>query len=220
MNKTILFTFAIAFGLSQTAFAAYMDITRPGDPLTRVDGYNQTDDNDGEPPAGEVASHAIDDVGQKYLNFLDLSSGFVVTPSGNADNLPIVGLRLYTANDAEDRDPASFQLSGSNDGDGAWTYIASGNLSLPADRNPGGDAVAIPPTGNLDAFNQTILFDNELTFQHYQVIFPTIKNAFTANSMQIAEVELLAAIPEPTTGLMLGIGLLGIAGAARRRRDR
>lgn len=221
MKRAIFSTIALAFAVGQTALvsAGTIDITRPGDAIQLVNGFNQNDTADGPPPGAEGVENAINDIGQKYLNFLDISSGFSVTPSGNPLGTPVTGIRFYTANDAEDRDPASFQLSGSNDGlDGPWTYIASGNLALPSERNAGGNAVEIPPTGNMDAFHQTVLFDNDLSFDHYHVVFPTLKNAATANSMQIAEVELLT-VPEPATGLMLGFGVLGLAGVVRRRRN-
>jgi hypothetical protein len=198
--------------------ASIIDITRPGDPLQIVNGANQGDADAGPPPAAEVESHAIDDVGQKYLNFLDLLSGFSVTPSANPGNLPVTGIRLYTANDVVERDPASFVLYGSDAGlDGPWTAIASGNLALPDDRNAGGNAVAIPPTGNLAAAHQTVEFDNTTSYAHYQLIFPTLKNAASANSMQIAEVELLV-VPEPATATLAGLALLGLGAMARRRR--
>lgn len=197
--------------------ASIIDITRPGDPIQIVNGTNQGDADAGPPPAGEVESHAIDDVGQKYLNFLDLLSGFAVTPSANPSGLPVTGLRFYTANDAVERDPASFVLFGSNDGlDGPWTAIASGNLALPDARNEGGNAVMIPPTGNLAANQQTVTFDNDTSYLHYQLIFPTLKNAAVANSMQIAEVEFLV-VPEPATASLAGLALLVLGAIARRR---
>ena len=148
-------------GGTTPASGALIDITRPFDPIERVDGFNQNDGDFGPPPAAEGVENAINDIGQKYLNFLDLSSGLAVTPSGNPGNEPVVGIRFYTANDAVARDPASFQLFGSNDSiSGPWTVIASGNLDLPSGRNPGGSLIAIPPTGNLGAFHQTIEFFN------------------------------------------------------------
>jgi uncharacterized protein (TIGR03382 family) len=204
---------------SIAANASIIDITRPGDPLQIVNGQNQGDGDFGAPPAAEVESHAIDDVGQKYLNFLDLNSGFKVTPSANPGNLPVTGIRLYTANDAVERDPASFILSGSN-GDlanGPWDVIASGNLALPDGRNAGGNAVAIPPTGNNAAINQAVTFDNALPYAHYQIVFPTLKNAAVANSMQIGEVEFLV-VPEPGTATLAAMALCGLGAMARRRR--
>lgn len=210
---------ALAYVVGQTTAvsAAFIDITRPGDPIQVVSGFNQGDGDAGAPPAAEGVENAINDTGQKYLNFLDLSSGFAVTPSA-ANGNPVIGLRLYTANDAEPRDPASYQLFGSNDSiDGPWEVIASGNLSLPADRNPGGNAVVIPPAGNLAAFHQEITFDNATAYDHYQLIFPTLKDAVAANSMQIAEVELLA-VPEPGTISLALLGLVGLVARGRSRR--
>jgi len=65
--------------------------------------------------AGEGVTNAIDNnTSTKYLNFDKLNAGFTVTPA----NGPVVvtGLRLTSANDAPERDPTSFVLSGSNDG--------------------------------------------------------------------------------------------------------
>jgi hypothetical protein len=200
------------------ASASIIDITRPGDPIALVNGQNQSDGDFGPPPGNEGVEHAIDDVGQKYLNFLDVNSGFAVTPSQNPGNVPVTGIRLYTANDVPDRDPASFILSGSN-GDlnnGPWDVIASGNLALPADRNAGGNAVMIPPTGNNAAFSQTVEFANTTDYNHFRVVFPTLKNAAAANSMQIAEVELLI-VPEPATATLACLALCGLAAIVRRR---
>jgi hypothetical protein len=152
------------------------------------------------------------------LNFLDLNSGFSVTPSFNS--IPVTGIRFYTANDAEPRDPASYQLYGTDVGRDAplsdWTVIASGNLALPSGRNPGGAAVSIPPEGNLAAFHQEVSFSNDIAYEHYRVVFPTLKDAVAANSMQIAEVELLG-VPEPSSALLAGLAA-GLLALARRRR--
>jgi len=40
----------------------------------------------------------------------------------------VAGLGLTSANDAPDRDPATFVLSGSNDGGATFTEIASGDV--------------------------------------------------------------------------------------------
>ena len=75
----------------------------------------------------------------------------------------------------------------------------------------------IPPEGNLGASHYEVLFDNANTYEHYGVIFPTLKDANAANSMQIAEVELLAEVPEPGTFGLIALGLMGIMGIARRK---
>ena len=40
----------------------------------------------------------------------------------------------------------------------------------------------------------SISFDNDMAYAHYQVLFPSVRDAGSANSMQIAEVELLGTV--------------------------
>ena len=58
-------------------------------------------------------------------------------------------------------------------------------------------------------------FDNDLPYDHYRLVFPTLKNAAAANSMQIAEVELLV-VPEPSSLALLGLGMLTLVGLRRK----
>ncbi|HUF63502.1 MAG TPA: PEP-CTERM sorting domain-containing protein [Verrucomicrobiales bacterium] len=169
-------------------------------------------------PAGESPDHAIDGVGQKYLNFAEVNTGFLVTPAFNGGNGSIVtGMTLWTANDAVDRDPASYALYGSNEvfsGGGpfaltSFSLISSGDLALPATRNAGG-AAALDP-----ANSQTVGFANTNLYTSYLVLFPTVKNE-AANSMQIAEVQLDGVVPEPGALALLSVG--GLALLLRRRR--
>ncbi|MCA9168826.1 MAG: hypothetical protein KDB23_14225, partial [Planctomycetales bacterium] len=127
------------------------DVTRPGDSVIIVNGVNDGDSDAGPPPANEGVSNAIDDTTNKYLNFLDNGSGFIVTPSIGPTVLS--GIRIYSANDATDRDPASYLLQGSIHGpNGPFTTIAQGGLQLPVERNATGLAI----DGSLSS--QTILF--------------------------------------------------------------
>ena len=165
------------------------NIFSPGDPIILVNGVNDGDVNSGPPPDAETVDHAIDRLTQKYLNFLDLGSGFAVTPRVGAAIAQCI--RFYTANDAIERDPASYVLEGSTSGmGGPWTRIASGALNLPSGRNLGGGIPINPAT----QFNQLVTFANSVPYTSYRVTFPTLKNASAANSMQIAEVELLGVI--------------------------
>lgn len=134
-------------------------------------------------PGGEDPLFAIDDdPGTKYLNFGGENTGVIVTPFFPTT---VQSMSLTTANDAVERDPASFQLFGTNDvvtsadnsfGDQEnWSLIAGGDLSLPDVRQ---DASTI------------VSFSNSTSYDAYRIVFPTLKDAGAANSMQIADIQL------------------------------
>lgn len=158
---------------------AQVDITSPGDTIQGVP-------NDGDWPAAESPELAIDDdISTKYLHFKGetQSTGFQVTPRAGATI--VTGLTFTTANDAVERDPIAFELYGSNASiDGPYTLIASGEIVDFA------QATAWPR----HTMNTTpITFANTTACLHYQLLFPRVRNAAGANSMQIAEVELLGS---------------------------
>ncbi|HYE30151.1 MAG TPA: lamin tail domain-containing protein [Methylomirabilota bacterium] len=144
------------------------DVTRPGDPATPTTVNS---------PQNETVINAIDNnPATKYLNFDKLNSGFTVTPSSGST--VVRGLRLTSANDAPERDPASFVLFGSLDGH-AFTEVARG-----------------PVPQFLNRFTTVeVSFSNTSAFAHYRLIFPTIRNAAGSCCVQIAEVEFLG-LPE------------------------
>lgn len=158
--------------------AAQVDVTSPSDTIRGVP-------DDGDWPGAESPDLAIDDnVNTKYLHFKGETqpTGFQVTPWAGAT--VVTGLTLTTANDAAERDPVAFELYGSNAGiDGPYTLIASGEIVDFA------QATAWPRY----TMNATpITFANAKAYMHYQLLFPRVRNAAGANSMQIAEVELLS----------------------------
>jgi hypothetical protein len=157
------------------------DVTAPGDPITAVGGTS---------PANEGVTHAIDNDTAKYLNFgggttpFSGIAGFVVTPSSGRSVLSV--MRIYTANDFPERDPADYLLEGSNDGGSSFTAIASGNLSLPNERNAAGS-----PPDPLTEPMQQVGFSNKFSYTTYRLTFSHVKNPAGANSCQIGEIELL-----------------------------
>jgi len=169
-----------------TVLSSLQDVTAPSDPIIAVGGAQ---------PAGEEVSHAIDNLTQKYLNYgvgpnpsaspFVGPAGFVVTPAMGPTR--VMGLRIYTANDAEERDPADYVLEGSNDGGTNYTLISSNSLALPSDRNAGGAT----PVDPLNQFLQQVLFTNDISYTTYRLTVTRVKNSVAANSMQIAEIELL-----------------------------
>ncbi|NQV33026.1 MAG: hypothetical protein HQ515_10045 [Phycisphaeraceae bacterium] len=158
------------------------DVTGPDDVI-------QGNPNDGDWPGGEYPSLAIDnDITTKFLHFGGETgpTGFEVEPAMGAT--VVQGLALTTANDSPNRDPASFELYGSNDSiDGPYELIASGDIV---------DFTQVDEYPRFTKNATAIGFDNAIGYTYYRVLFPTIRDAANANSMQIAEVELLGA-PAP-----------------------
>ncbi len=227
---TKLLTYAVVFGAVigfASAVHAQSDVTAPGDTIVPVD----LDGTVGSSPGAEPVANVINNQRIKYLNFgepagatSELNTGFIVTPTlGSGTGGTIVsGLRLYSANDAPERDPASYTLEGSITGaTGPWIPISSGALALPTGRNVTTSPFSgTTPIDSSTDFLQTISFVNAVPYTSYRLIFPTVRDSVAANSMQIAEVELLGiAIPEPSSVALACIGLLGLVMAARRRRS-
>jgi len=165
---------------------AVSDITGPGDVV-------QGDPNDGDWPGAETPDLAIDDdVTTKYLHFKgsDEPTGIRIEPASGASI--VTGLTFTTANDAIERDPVSFELSGSNDSiDGPYTLIASGDIVDFSDPNTAWPRFTKNAT--------PISFENDVAYKYYQVMFPTVRDPGSANSMQIAEIELLGVL-DPLVG--------------------
>ncbi len=146
------------------------DVTKPGDVV------EPTSNNS---PGNETSENAIDNTSAtKYLNFDKLNAGFTVTPS--AGDTVVTGLRFTSANDAPERDPTSFILSGSRDGIN-FNEITRGSI----------------PDFTARFFTVEVAFTNREAYLHYRLLFPTVRNAAAANSVQISEVELLGYVGAP-----------------------
>ncbi len=203
---TTLLAATLVFAASAPGRAAPvtgLDVTSPADTIIRIDGV---DDGDGivstpggdNPPATEGVENVIDDDdATKYLNFLDLESGFQVTLDdyGPAE---LIGIALTTANDAPGRDPASVTVTGSNNGVDWDPIITDLATPLPDDRFVESEFGFTPETAG--------------PYGTYKVIFPTVKGS--DNSMQIGEVRLL---PEPATLALLGVGATAMVLRRRKR---
>jgi hypothetical protein len=125
-------------------------------------------------PSNETANYAIDgDPETKYLNFDKLNAGFEVTFDGPTS---LAGLVLVSANDEPNRDPETFTISGYNTEDDSWEYINGGNIEFSDNRHE----------------EIEIYFGfSTVEYKKFSLIFPTVKNAGSANSMQIAEVRFI-----------------------------
>ena len=153
----------------------------PNDGLTTGDAWGW--------PEAEAPAMAIDDnTGTKLLHFKGDTepAGIQVTPQVGATI--VTEIKFTTANDVPARDPVSFELSGSNTGiDGPYTVIASGDIV---------DFMQETEWPRFTENETPITFDNTVSYKHYQILVTGVRDADTANCMQLSEIELYGTIVE------------------------
>jgi hypothetical protein len=157
-----------------------VDITAPGNTI-----YGYPTDSDW--PSSESPLKALDDdvdTNYRHKKGEKQPTGLVVTPSKKK---VVNRLTFTTADDAPERDPVAFKFYGSNDDvyGGPWTLIASGTID---DFN---QETAWPR----QTMNETpIMFDNDVAYKHYRIMITEVRDAGSADSMQLAELELIEAL--------------------------
>ena len=156
-----------------------------------VAGNTTAATSDNSPPS-QTAPRAIDnDVTTKYLNFDKLNTGMTITPSGN---LPGARAHAYQRGGCSRTRSVKLCNEGSNNGLN-FTRIASNAVPAFAARH----------------FIQSLALPGTNDFNVYRVRFPSVSNAVVANSMQIAEVELLHYAEITSTNDAVSIRLPGSA---------
>jgi len=182
-KPAILFVMASTLVFSGMVQAVH-DVTGPGDSIQGVPNDGISQNNNHGWPGNERPHQAIDDrTDTKYLHFKGeiQPTGIRVTPAAGAN--VVTGLTFTTANDNPPRDPVEYELSGSNVSiNGPYTLIAEGPI------------VDFAGSTAWDRFTKNttpIKFDNDIAYKHYQLLFPTVRDAGSADSMQIAEIEFL-----------------------------
>jgi hypothetical protein len=195
LNYRVVVTNAVG---SVTSSVAVLTISSTAANLaTPTDGiaiYN------GSTPDAETVDHAIDGLTSKYLNYgfngantpFVGPAGLLWTPS--VGRTIVTGLRIFTANDATERDPANYVLEGSTDGGAHFTLISSNLLTLPVGRNE--PALDIDPSTQY--FGEAS-FANTTAFTYYRLSFTKVRDNASSLAVQFAEVQFLGTVSTSPT---------------------
>ena len=126
-------------------------------------------------PGGEAVQNVIDqNSNTKFLDFNAFDGiGFEVDLLGVSRTA--IAMEFVTANDAPERDPTNYEISGSNDGTN-YTSIATGSL----------------PCVSTRFFSRTFSFTNTNAYTYYRVNFTGTCGTSSIN--QIADVQLFESI--------------------------
>lgn len=133
----------------------------------------------GDNGANEGKEKAFDNQsGSKWLDFYSAQGTWIqyAYAAGSAGRL--TGYSITSANDTPERDPADFQLLGSNDG--GWTFTTVDSRTGITFR---------------DRFQkQTFALSGSPTFKAYRLNITKVQNSAAASCLQIADIELLGQL--------------------------
>jgi hypothetical protein len=161
-----------------------VELLAPGDFIIAID-TDEVPDSRYPTDNPEGPMYALDNFTlTKYLNFGEENSGLIVTPAFGSTT--VQSMIFTSANDEPPRDPTVWELYGTNDtiqstdnsdgmGGETWTLIETGTTGL---------TLARETPGPLRSFS------NSNSYSSYRFVFPTVRNAPVANSMQIADIQL------------------------------
>ena len=162
-----------------------MSVTAPNPSDTTDDGLG-TVTAQGENGENEGMLKAFDNQpGTKWLDFANDDpanrSSWIQYQYANGLKYIVTQYTITSANDQPERDPANWQLVGSNDGGQTWT---------PLDTRTG-------ETFDSRFLKQTYSFPNALAYNIYRLNITSVANPSLANSVQLAEIELIGVPPPP-----------------------
>lgn len=139
---------------------------------------------------GEGVANLIDNsAATKWLDFADASSStrssWIQYTFNGAARYAVSSYALTAASDASERDPYTWALLGSNDGGATWATLDTRTAQ----------------TFSLRGEVRTFSFTNAVGYNVYRLRIDRVANPSSANSVQLAEIELLGVfVPSTATG--------------------
>jgi len=170
MSKTtIVLSCVVLFSLAVNAHATGLeDTTDDGTGTISARGENL--------PAGEGMDKAFDNLtGTKWLDFSP-SYSWIQYQYADSKTFVVTEYTLTSANDYDERDPMDWNILGSNDNGSTWDTLDTRTGELFTARFQ----------------TRSFQFTNSTAYNIYRLEITQVRNGASANSVQLAEIELLA----------------------------
>jgi len=171
-NATVLIL-VVLLSLAVNSAAGLSDTTDDGTGTISARGENSA--------ANEGKDKAFDNITTtKWLDFSPSYSWIQYRYAADKRSV-VTEYTITSANDAQERDPNNWNILGSNNGGASWVTLDTRTGQLFTSRYQ----------------KRSFLFTNSTGYNIYRLEITKVRNEATANSVQLAEIELIGTPPEP-----------------------
>jgi hypothetical protein len=172
LRRVIVSACVVLFYLTANASAVLSDTTDDGTGTISAHGQNL--------PSEGMAKAFDNSTATKWLDFSPSSSWIQYQYASNKRSV-VTEYTLTSANDAQERDPKNWNILGSNDGGVNWVTLDTRTGELFTARFQ----------------KRSFSFTNSTAYNIYRLEITLVRDGATANSVQLAEIELIGTPPAP-----------------------
>jgi len=170
-NATVLIS-VVLLALAVNSAAGLSDTTDDGTGTISANGQNL--------PNEGMAKAFDNNTATKWLDFSPTYSWIQYRYAADKRSV-VTEYTLTSANDAQERDPNNWNILGSNNGGASWVTLDTRAGELFTSRFQ----------------KRSFQFTNSTGYNIYRLQITGVRNGTTANSVQLAEIELIGTTPQP-----------------------